>query len=138
MQRPFQRESTRKKYPLTQTNGHISLKDTRLLSTEARTFPSAQQATLRTAANAGEVLSLSRPLSASLAGICLFTILALCPLPRSVQARPESNAHDPNAVCAPCHREIYQRYRNTPMANASGPAVDGFIPADFLHPASGI
>ncbi len=45
---------------------------------------------------------------------------------------------DPNAACAPCHREIYHRYRNTPMANASGPAADGLTPADFLHAASGI
>ncbi|WP_348263599.1 tetratricopeptide repeat protein [Telmatobacter sp. DSM 110680] len=40
--------------------------------------------------------------------------------------------------CATCHREIYQRYRTTPMANASGPAVDGFIPGEFVHAASGV
>lgn len=45
---------------------------------------------------------------------------------------------DANATCAPCHREIYQRYGKTPMANASGPAIDGFIPADFRHAASGV
>ncbi|MGA2849496.1 MAG: cytochrome c3 family protein [Terracidiphilus sp.] len=49
-------------------------------------------------------------------------------------ARPE----DPNAACASCHREIYDRYRTTPMANASGPAADGLTPADFRHNASGI
>ena len=49
-------------------------------------------------------------------------------------ARPE----DPDAACAPCHREIYERYRTTPMANASGPAAAGLTPADFLHEASGI
>jgi predicted CXXCH cytochrome family protein len=46
--------------------------------------------------------------------------------------------HDPDAVCASCHREIYERYRRTPMANASGPAQDGLIPADFFHAASGV
>ena len=45
---------------------------------------------------------------------------------------------DPNAACAPCHREIYERYRTTPMANASGPAVEGSLPADFVHATSGI
>jgi predicted CXXCH cytochrome family protein len=65
-------------------------------------------------------------------------MLVLCWLPRRVQARPEVNVRDPNAACAPCHREIYERYRTTPMANASGDAVEGFIPADFVHAASGI
>ncbi|MFZ0744115.1 MAG: cytochrome c3 family protein [Terracidiphilus sp.] len=45
---------------------------------------------------------------------------------------------DPNSACAPCHRAIYERYRKTPMANGSGPADEGFIPADFVHAASGI
>lgn len=50
----------------------------------------------------------------------------------------EAKAADPNAACASCHRAIYERYRKTPMANASGPAADGFIPADFFHRASGV
>ncbi len=66
------------------------------------------------------------------------TTLVLCWSPRRVQARPEGPGRDPNAACAPCHREIYDRYRTTPMANASGPAADGFIPADFVHAASGV
>jgi predicted CXXCH cytochrome family protein len=45
---------------------------------------------------------------------------------------------DPNAACAGCHREIYERYRTTPMANASGWARDGLIPADFRHAISGV
>ncbi|MGA8740466.1 MAG: tetratricopeptide repeat protein [Terracidiphilus sp.] len=66
------------------------------------------------------------------------TILVLCWSPNRVQARPEEDVQDPNAACAPCHREIYERYRITPMANASGPAASGFIPADFIHAASGV
>jgi predicted CXXCH cytochrome family protein len=76
--------------------------------------------------------------SVSLAGICFLTILVSWWLPRRAQARPEGDARDPNALCAPCHREIYERYRNTPMANASGPAAEGFLPADFVHAASGV
>lgn len=45
---------------------------------------------------------------------------------------------DPNAPCAGCHRDIYERYRKTPMANASGLATDGFLPGGFTHAASGI
>jgi predicted CXXCH cytochrome family protein len=45
---------------------------------------------------------------------------------------------DPDASCAPCHRAVYERYRNTPMAHASGPAIDGVIPANFRHAASGV
>ena len=65
-------------------------------------------------------------------------MLVLGSLPRRVQARPEGDVHDPNAACAPCHREIYERYRPTPMANASGAAAEGFLPADFVHVASGV
>ena len=69
-----------------------------------------------------------------IAGICI-------PLQGSLFAvRPEghdSNA-DPNAACASCHRAIYERYRATPMANASGWAIDGVIPADFRHDISGV
>jgi len=45
-----------------------------------------------------------------------------------------------DAVCASCHREIYGRYMKTPMAQASGPAVDGMVsvPADFVHKVSGV
>lgn len=45
---------------------------------------------------------------------------------------------DVDAVCASCHREIYERYRETPMARATGPALDGIIPADFQHKSSGV
>jgi predicted CXXCH cytochrome family protein len=48
-------------------------------------------------------------------------------------------ANDPNSACASCHREIYERYRQTPMANASAKvSVENLLPADFTHSASGI
>ncbi len=55
-----------------------------------------------------------------------------------VEARSTVDARDSNVGCAPCHREIYERYRTTPMANASGPAIDGFIPGDFVHANSAV
>jgi len=54
-------------------------------------------------------------------------------IPASVQA-PAA----PSAACAPCHQAIYERYRKTPMANASGAAADGFLPGSFTHAASGV
>ena len=56
----------------------------------------------------------------------------------SVVARESVGASDPDAQCASCHREIYERYKETPMARASGPAADGFLPTDFVHSASGV
>jgi tetratricopeptide (TPR) repeat protein len=50
----------------------------------------------------------------------------------------EYSGGDPNAVCAGCHQAIYERYRKTAMANASGPAEDGFLPGGFTHSESGV
>ena len=41
-------------------------------------------------------------------------------------------------VCAKCHASIYQSYKKTPMAHASGLALDNLIPADFTHRDSGV
>jgi predicted CXXCH cytochrome family protein len=55
-------------------------------------------------------------------------------------ATPVQAAVNRDAVCASCHREIYDRYMKTPMAQASGPAIDGMVsvPANFVHKASGV
>ena len=57
---------------------------------------------------------------------------------KPVKADDRAAGGDPSPACASCHRAIYERYRRTPMANASGLAVDGFIPANFEHAASGV
>ena len=49
-----------------------------------------------------------------------------------------ANEQTPDAACAKCHKQIYDTYERTPMAQASGRAVDGLIPGDFTHAASGI
>jgi predicted CXXCH cytochrome family protein len=69
--------------------------------------------------------------------VCFIAIFALIPTASGAVGVPQTPS-DPNAACASCHRAIYDRYRRTPMANGSGPAVDGFTPADFIHQASGI
>jgi len=45
---------------------------------------------------------------------------------------------NPDAVCAGCHREIYEKYEQTPMARASGPAVAGLLQGSYFHAASGV
>jgi Flp pilus assembly protein TadD len=47
-------------------------------------------------------------------------------------------AENPDAACAGCHREIYDSYQKTPMAHASGAAIDGLLPGEFTHAASGV
>ncbi len=44
----------------------------------------------------------------------------------------------PDAACAGCHRAIYEHYEATPMARASGAAMDGLIEGSFLHDVSGV
>jgi hypothetical protein len=43
-----------------------------------------------------------------------------------------------NEACAGCHAAIYQSYARTPMARASGPAIENVVPADFFHASSGV
>ncbi len=84
--------------------------------------------------------TLHRQLSFSFAARALLLVLAgILMGARADSGRSQSvGAPDPDAVCASCHRDIYQRYKRSSMARASGPAADGIIPADFLHPQSGV
>ena len=41
-------------------------------------------------------------------------------------------------VCAGCHQKIYESYQQTPMARASGPALDGILTGRFEHSISGV
>ncbi len=47
-------------------------------------------------------------------------------------------APDPDQACARCHQKIFDSYKKTPMAQASGFAVDGLLPGEFTHAASGV
>jgi tetratricopeptide (TPR) repeat protein len=57
---------------------------------------------------------------------------------QSTSAPSPAQTQDPDAVCASCHQQIYASWMRTPMAQASGPAAQGFIPADFTNAASGV
>jgi predicted CXXCH cytochrome family protein len=66
-------------------------------------------------------------------------VLGICTSVFAVQqANRNRPVQDPNAICASCHQAIYESYRVTPMANASGWARDAVIPADFQHEPSGV
>lgn len=43
-----------------------------------------------------------------------------------------------DAICRNCHRDIYDRYRESPMARGSGPALDGVLQGEFTHAPSGV
>ena len=43
-----------------------------------------------------------------------------------------------NEACAGCHQKIYDSYSRTPMANASGPAINAVVPGEFRHEKSGV
>jgi len=51
---------------------------------------------------------------------------------------PDSNGFVGNQACAGCHSSIYNSYAKTSMAQASGPAMDSLMPADFVHKKSGV
>ncbi len=53
----------------------------------------------------------------------------------SSSAQPESIG---DQVCVKCHSSIYDSYQKTPMAHASGVAMENLIPADFTHSQSGV
>lgn len=48
------------------------------------------------------------------------------------------DAYVGNEACAKCHSSIYDKYKNTPMAHASGLAMENFIPGEFTHRRSGV
>ena len=52
--------------------------------------------------------------------------------------RDAATAPPGSEACAKCHRAIFQSYSATPMAHASGPATQDFLPGDFRHAASGV
>ena len=75
--------------------------------------------------------------------LCLTSLIFLAAAPAQT-ANPAGNS-DPartgyvgNEACAGCHVSIYDSYMKTPMAHASGPAIENLRPADFVHDKSGV
>jgi tetratricopeptide (TPR) repeat protein len=58
--------------------------------------------------------------------------------PGTLSKNVEQSGHSGDEACARCHSAIYDSYQKTPMAHASGPAIDGLTPAEFTHKDSGV
>jgi predicted CXXCH cytochrome family protein len=75
-------------------------------------------------------------------------LIAMCTLRMSTFAQTATSGDQPgsqatpvraaDASCAGCHAAITKNYLATPMANASGLAIDRFKSGDFLHQPSGV
>ena len=70
----------------------------------------------------------------------LGTLLVIATAGAATQSadKSDSNGYVGNEACAKCHASIYESYKNTAMARASGPAADNLIAGDFSHSASGV
>jgi len=73
---------------------------------------------------------------------CLLLSLSWNLFPQSRQS-PDSPKADAKGnvgseACEKCHEDIYRSYRQTPMAQASGPAIDNLVPATYTHRLSGV
>src|ERR1035437_10188026 len=66
----------------------------------------------------------------------LLVLIVLAPAPTLFAGA--SSKDNPDTACARCHKAIYDSYQKTPMAQASGAAIDGLLPGEFTHPASGV
>lgn len=64
--------------------------------------------------------------------------LAIHPHQPSPVYAAETSLENPDAICANCHKEIYDHYQRTQMARGSGLATDGLIPGNYHHKPSGV
>ena len=71
-------------------------------------------------------------------GALLWGAVASLPQTQAGGANSNSNGYVGDQACATCHSSIYNSYEKTSMAQASGPAINNFFPADFVHQKSGV
>ncbi|HZR57752.1 MAG TPA: tetratricopeptide repeat protein [Terriglobales bacterium] len=74
----------------------------------------------------------------SLLSTLLLAPIALLAQTLTPATSSNSKGYVGNQACAACHTSIYNSYAKTSMAHASGPAIDNFTPADFVHQKSGV
>jgi tetratricopeptide (TPR) repeat protein len=87
-----------------------------------------------------EVPFLFKGLSTAVLTILLVITSAFCVAQSasSPVGKPAVNGYVRNEACAKCHAAIFESYKNSAMAHASGPAADKLIAGDFSHQASGV
>jgi hypothetical protein len=75
-------------------------------------------------------------LTCAMASVCFAQITPT----RQISAIKVQKLQEPpgSEACASCHSDIYQTYKETAMAKASGPAADGLVTGEFLHKPSGV
>jgi tetratricopeptide (TPR) repeat protein len=98
---------------------------------------------IRSARQLGEYRRLVIALFAISGCVLLFAALFHHPGSRTSAAvyaaeTPVPPLDHPDAVCASCHRQIYDHYEQTQMARGSGTAADNLIPGSYHHAPSGI
>ncbi len=59
-------------------------------------------------------------------------------LPKNQGTQTEATSYTSDDACAKCHAAIARSYASTPMAHASGLAIENVVPADFVHASSGV
>src|SRR5690349_5822771 len=72
------------------------------------------------------------------AASALFAIVASSTPGARISAGSAETSQAGADACAPCHREIVERYRTTAMARTSGPAAGHTIEGAFVHERSGV
>jgi hypothetical protein len=71
-------------------------------------------------------------------------VMLLCILDASASqpsggpATADASGYLGNEACAKCHASIYESYKRTAMANASGPATENLIVGELHHQPSGV
>ncbi len=71
--------------------------------------------------------------------VLLNSALQTHPAPQVYAAETNaSSLTNPDAVCASCHQQIYDRYERTQMARGSGLAINGLIPGSYHHQLSDV
>jgi predicted CXXCH cytochrome family protein len=68
----------------------------------------------------------------------LILLLTLAAYPAQMLSQDASPVRQADAVCGKCHQDIFRKYLETPMANASGLASGRIFAGGFHHTASGI
>jgi predicted CXXCH cytochrome family protein len=63
---------------------------------------------------------------------------AVVALAAQTPAASSAQLENPDAVCANCHQQIYDRYRTTAKARGSGDALPALLPGSFHHEPSNV
>lgn len=75
---------------------------------------------------------IARSISGTL--LLTFAVMILC----TAQAQQATSVRVADGACENCHKDLFRSYLATPMARASGPAVENLISGSFHQTAAGV